>query len=55
LGQYCAFGALATVFAIEFTMPVWTALLAAAFLGERQTQGRCGGALTASRWATSKR
>jgi len=60
LGQYCwmyAIGALAlaTVFAIEFTMPVWTALLAAAFLGERQTQGRCGGALTASRWATSKR
>ena len=42
LGQDCAFGALATVFAIEFTMPVWTALLAAAFLGERQTQGRCG-------------
>ena len=34
--------ALATVFAIEFTMPVRTALLAAAFLGERQTQGRCG-------------
>ena len=27
--------ALATVFAIEFTMPVWTALLAAMFLGER--------------------
>lgn len=26
---------LATVFAIEFTMPVWVALLAAAFLGER--------------------
>ncbi|TMH45843.1 MAG: DMT family transporter [Betaproteobacteria bacterium] len=45
LGQYCwmyAIGALAlaTVFAIEFTMPVWTALLAAAFLGERLTQGR---------------
>ena len=44
-GQYCwmyAIGALAlaTVFAIEFTMPVWTALLAAAFLGERLTQGR---------------
>ena len=32
--------ALATVFAIEFTMPVWTALLAAAFLGEHLTQGR---------------
>ena len=36
-GQYCwvyAIGALtlATVFAIEFTMPVWVALLAAAFL-----------------------
>lgn len=44
-GQYCwmyAIGALAlaTVFAIEFTMPVWVALLAAAFLGERLTQGR---------------
>jgi drug/metabolite transporter (DMT)-like permease len=26
---------LATVFAIEFTMPVWTALLAAIFLGEK--------------------
>lgn len=40
VGQCCwvfALGALplATVFAIEFTMPVWTALLAAAFLGER--------------------
>jgi len=39
-GQYCwvyAIGALtlATVFAIEFTMPVWVALLAAVFLGER--------------------
>jgi drug/metabolite transporter (DMT)-like permease len=39
-GQYCwvySIGALtlATVFAIEFTMPVWVALLAAAFLGER--------------------
>src|SRR5207247_10641163 len=32
--------ALATVFAIEFTMPVWTALLAAMFLGERLNQGR---------------
>jgi drug/metabolite transporter (DMT)-like permease len=44
-GQYCwmyaiSALALATVFAIEFTMPVWTALLAAAFLGERLTQGR---------------
>lgn len=39
-GQYAwvyALGALplATVFAIEFTMPVWTALLAALLLGER--------------------
>src|SRR3989442_1484969 len=32
--------ALATVFAIEFTMPVWTALLAAFFLGERLTRPR---------------
>jgi drug/metabolite transporter (DMT)-like permease len=32
--------ALATVFAIEFTMPVWTALLAAAFLGEHLTRPR---------------
>jgi drug/metabolite transporter (DMT)-like permease len=32
--------ALATVFAIEFTMPVWTAILAAMFLGERLNQGR---------------
>jgi len=37
-GQFCwmyAIGALtlATVFAIEFTMPVWTAILAALFLG----------------------
>jgi drug/metabolite transporter (DMT)-like permease len=32
--------ALATVFAIEFTMPVWTAILAALFLGERLTQPR---------------
>jgi drug/metabolite transporter (DMT)-like permease len=44
-GQACwmyAIGALtlATVFAIEFTMPVWTALLAAAFLGERLNRGR---------------
>ena len=31
---------LATVFAIEFTMPVWTALLAAIFLGERLTVPR---------------
>src|SRR5918993_4941697 len=32
--------ALATVFAIEFTMPVWTAILAALFLGERLTAPR---------------
>jgi len=31
---------LATVFAIEFTMPVWTALLAYFFLNERLTPGR---------------
>jgi drug/metabolite transporter (DMT)-like permease len=44
-GQWCwmyAIGALAlaTVFAIEFTMPVWVAILAALFLGERLTRGR---------------
>jgi drug/metabolite transporter (DMT)-like permease len=44
-GQFCwmyAIGALAlaTVFAIEFTMPVWVALLAAAFLGEHLTRPR---------------
>jgi drug/metabolite transporter (DMT)-like permease len=32
--------ALATVFAIEFTMPVWTAILAAIFLGEKLTLPR---------------
>jgi drug/metabolite transporter (DMT)-like permease len=31
---------LATVFAIEFIFPVWTALLALIFLGERLNQGR---------------
>ena len=31
---------LATVFAIEFTMPVWTAVLAFFFLNERLSQGR---------------
>jgi drug/metabolite transporter (DMT)-like permease len=31
---------LATVFAIEFTMPVWTAVLATVLLGERLNQGR---------------
>lgn len=44
-GQFCwmyAIGALtlATVFAIEFTMPVWTAILAALFLGEHLSRGR---------------
>lgn len=44
-GQYAwvyAIGALplAMVFAIEFTMPVWTAILAAAVLGERLNRGR---------------
>jgi drug/metabolite transporter (DMT)-like permease len=33
---------LATVFAIEFTMPAWVALLAVVFLGERMTVGRAG-------------
>jgi len=31
---------LATVFAIEFTSPIWVALLAVLFLGERLTRGR---------------
>jgi drug/metabolite transporter (DMT)-like permease len=44
-GQFCwiyAIGALtlATVFAIEFTMPVWVALLAMFVLGERLNRGR---------------
>ncbi|HEX7052524.1 MAG TPA: DMT family transporter [Burkholderiales bacterium] len=44
-GQFCWMYAiaaltLATVFAIEFTMPVWTALLAFLFLGERLTANR---------------
>jgi len=44
-GQYAwvyalAFLPLATVFAIEFTMPVWTALLAMLLLGERLNFGR---------------
>jgi drug/metabolite transporter (DMT)-like permease len=33
---------LATVFALEFTMPAWTALLAAFFLGERLSVSRIG-------------
>jgi drug/metabolite transporter (DMT)-like permease len=33
---------LATVFAIEFTMPAWVALLAVRFLGERMTLTRAG-------------
>ena len=32
--------ALATVFAVEFTMPVWVAVLASIFLGERLNRGR---------------
>jgi len=44
-GQYCWFLALALipiaqVIAIEFTMPLWTALLATAFLGERLSASR---------------
>ncbi len=44
-GQYAwvyAIGALplATVFAIEFTMPVWTAVLATLLIGERMNRGR---------------
>jgi drug/metabolite transporter (DMT)-like permease len=31
---------LAMVFAIEFTMPIWTAMLAVALLGERMNRGR---------------
>jgi drug/metabolite transporter (DMT)-like permease len=34
---------LATVFAIEFTMPAWVAVFAMLFLGERLTVGRVGG------------
>jgi drug/metabolite transporter (DMT)-like permease len=46
-GQACwAFGVtllpLATVFALEFTTPAWTMLVAAIFLGERITRGRVG-------------
>ncbi len=44
-GQFCWMYAiaaltLATVFAIEFTMPVWVALLAVTFLGEHMNRGR---------------
>ena len=44
-GQYAWISAiavlpLATVFAIEFTMPVWTALLAVPLLAERMNRGR---------------
>ena len=44
-GQFCWMYAisaltLATVFAIEFTMPVWVAVLAVFFLGERMNRGR---------------
>lgn len=45
VGQYgwfygIAFIPLAEVFAIEFTSPVWTAILASLFLGERLTKAR---------------
>ena len=33
---------LATVFALEFTMPAWVALLAVLVLGERMTKSRAG-------------
>jgi len=33
---------LATVFSLEFTMPAWTALMAAIFLHERLTRSRIG-------------
>ena len=33
---------LATVFALEFTMPAWVALLAIPLLGERMTVSRAG-------------
>jgi drug/metabolite transporter (DMT)-like permease len=36
---------LATVFALEFTMPAWTILLAPFFLGERMTTSRIGAVL----------
>lgn len=36
---------LATVFAIEFTSPIWTTILALAFLGERATVPRIGAVL----------
>jgi drug/metabolite transporter (DMT)-like permease len=36
---------LATVFALEFTMPAWVALLAIPFLGERMTVSRAGSIL----------
>src|SRR5688572_26960078 len=44
-GQFCwmyavAHLTLAMVFAIEFTMPAWVALLAMLFLGERMNRGR---------------
>ena len=50
VAQYGWFAALtliplAQVVAIEFTMPIWTALLAAAFLGERLYGGKIGAAL----------
>lgn len=46
-GQYCWFYAvtvlpLATAFALEFTAPIWLALIAALLLGERITASRLG-------------
>lgn len=46
-GQYCWFYAvaalpLATAFALEFTAPIWLALIAVVFLGERITTSRLG-------------
>lgn len=39
---------LSTVFALEFTMPAWTMLLAALLLGERMTRSRIGAVVLAS-------
>jgi drug/metabolite transporter (DMT)-like permease len=50
LGQYCWFYALpliplAQLFALEFMMPLWIALLAPLLIGERLTAARLGAAL----------
>ena len=39
---------LSTVFALEFTMPAWTMLLASLFLDERMTPSRIGAVCSAS-------